>query len=195
MVAVASMPVEKVPVSVSVSEDVDVDLDVDLDVGFCVLLTCTDIELVACRLRFVPDGSGPERKETAEEKSHGTEVNGIVDCGREEWVLALHSEGFLIDVGGCSLTEPPPGGWMLLELESGKSDAAAVGEPVATQGQTLGGTKDEVSLCVPLHGIGTVSTVAVTAGADSVDLGSAALLPLTLPPSATIDCHEPLLSP
>lgn len=71
----------------------------------------------------------------------------------------------------------------------------AKGEPVATQGQTFGVTQLEVSLWVPLQGTGTLSMVAVIAGADSVDVGSAALLPLTVPPSATIDCHEPLLSP
>lgn len=80
----------------------------------------------------------------------------------------------------CSLTEPPRGGWTCPELDcqpAGKL-ADAVGESVATQGQTLGVTKDDVSLWVPDQGMGAVSTVAVTAGADAVVAGSAPLLPL-----------------
>lgn len=67
----------------------------------------------------------------------------------------------------------------------------AVGEPVATQGQTSGVTKLEVSRWVPLHGTGTLSTVAVMRGADWVEVGSSTLFPLTFPPFAMIDSHEP----
>ena len=39
-------------------------------------------------------------------------------------------------------------------------------------------------------------TVAVTVGVDSTDeIVSALIFPLTFPPSAVIDCHDPLLSP
>lgn len=48
---------------------------------------------------------------------------------------------------------------------------------VATQGQMLGVSKLEVSRCVPDHGIGMFSTVAVTGGAGKVDLGSLPSLP------------------
>jgi hypothetical protein len=54
----------------------------------------------------------------------------------------------------------------------------AVGESLATQGQTLGVTQLEVSLCVPLQGTGAPSAVAVMLGADWIEEGSAPLLPL-----------------
>ena len=98
----------------------------------------------------------------------------------------------------CSLIEPPPGGLFWPELDSQSywyPVDKAVGEPDATQGQTFGVTQVEVSLWVPLQGTGTLSMVAVIAGAGSADTGSAPLFPLTFPPSATIDCHEPLRSP
>lgn len=59
----------------------------------------------------------------------------------------------------------------------------------------LGVTKLSVLRWVPSQGIGILSTVAVTAGAETVDLGSLLSLPSTLPFSAVMDCHEPLLSP
>jgi hypothetical protein len=50
---------------------------------------------------------------------------------------------------------------------------------LGTQGQILGVTKLDVSRCVPLKGIGALSIVAVTGGADStVEMDSASLLPL-----------------
>jgi hypothetical protein len=97
-----------------------------------------------------------------------------------------------------SLAEAPPGGLLLPELDSQSYAvpvAPAVGESEATHGQTSGVTQLEVCLCVPLQGTGALLAVEVIAGADSVDVGSAPLLPLTLPPVAVIDSHEPLVSP
>lgn len=69
---------------------------------------------------------------------------------------------------GCSLIEPPPGGEMRPEADSHPlgRPVEAEAESVATQGQTLGVTKVEVSLCVPLQGMGIPEAVAVIVGAD-----------------------------
>lgn len=169
---------------------------VSVAVALSVVVIIADILLVACRDTFWLGVSRPEWEETANEEPKGTGVEGKVDCGKKKnSVSAFDSRDSSKDMRGGSLTEPPPGGLTWPELESTAPVAPGADDPVATQGQTLGVTNDEVCLWVPLHGIGTLSTVAVTAGADSVDLGSASLLPFTLPPSAVMDFHEPLWSP
>ena len=64
---------------------------------------------------------------------------------------------------------------------------------VDTQGQIVGLTKLDVSLWVPLHGIGS-SPLEVTVG-DAASVATeavAAMLPPTLPPTAEIESANPL---
>ena len=131
------------------------------------------------------DVSSPEGEKATDEQADGTDINREIDCERGGSGLAVDT--MLVGAGQCSLTEPPDSKPLGSEV--------AVGEPVATQGQTLGVTKVEVSRWVPLQGTGALSTVAVISGADWVEVGSSALLPLTLPPFEIIDCHEPDISP
>lgn len=89
----------------------------------------------------------PDREEAANEEK-GTEVEGKIDCETEDTVLVMGPIGVLEGAGVCSLTEPPPGAliWPELDCQWGGKLGEAVGESVATQGQTLGVTHDEVSM-------------------------------------------------
>jgi hypothetical protein len=143
--------------------------------------------------------STPEWEKATEDERNAADVDRKVDCEERDSILTDELEKDAEKQAGASLlTEPPLGGLFWPEADSQSywyPVDEAVGEPEATQGQTLGVTQEEVSLWVPLQGTGALSTVAVISGADWVEAGSAPLLPLTLPPSATIDFHVPLLSP
>jgi hypothetical protein len=184
-----------------VGEEVTLADDTSIAVGssvckYSVCWCCFLVVLVevvdAGRVTSLEDDLGPEGKKATDEETKGSEVNREVDCERRGSVLVIDTKEVLVGARQCSLTEPPPGAWIWPELDSQPlGRPVEVGEPVATQGQTLGVTKLEVSRWVPLHGTGTLSTVAVISGADWVDVGSSALFPFTLPPLETIDSHEP----
>lgn len=186
---VVSGPIAKVSVSDSVSALVVLDVVVSA-------VVLARLVLIVWRVALIRGVSSPEREKAPDEETKGTEVERKVDCAVREPVLVIDSKGVLEGAGVCSLTEPPRGGLIWPELDSqplGKL-GDAVGDAVATQGQMSGVTCDDVSMWVPSQGMGALSTVAVTAGADSVGAGSAALLPSTLPPRATMDCQLPDLS-
>ena len=170
-------PIAKVSVSDSVSALVVLDVVV-------LVVVLAKLVLIVWRVAVIDGVSSPEWEKAPDEETKGTDIERKVDCATREPGLVIDSKGVLEGPGVCSLTEPPRGGLIWLELESqplGKL-GDAVGDAVATQGQTSGVTYDDVSKWVPSQGMGGLSTVAVTAGADSVDAGSASLLPSTVPP-------------
>jgi hypothetical protein len=123
--------------------------------------------VVAGRVTILEDDLGPEGEKTTDEEAKGIEINREVYCERRGSGLVIDTKEVLVGARQCSLTEPPPGGRICPELDSQPLGRPVdVGEPVATQGQTSGVTKLEVSRWVPLHGTGTLSTVAVIRGAD-----------------------------
>jgi len=163
-----------------------------------VVLVLIFFELVLDARRVaLPEVSSPEGEETADDEAQDTEVNWEVDCGDDSVLVTSSRDVLTRGARGCSLIELPPGGEMRSEADSQPlgRPVEVEGRSVATQGQTFGVTKVEVSLCVPLQGIGMSEAVAVILGAAWVSVGSSARLPLILPPLETIDSHEPDLSP
>jgi hypothetical protein len=156
-----------------------------------------EVMLWARRVELPHEVSSPEGEKTADSESQETDVDWKVGCEEDNSVLVTDSRDMLMKgTRDRSLIEPTPGGEVRPEADSQPlGRAEAEGESVATQGQTSGVTQVEVSLCVPLQGMGIPEAVAVIVGADWVSVGSSAELPLILPPLEIMDSHEPDLSP
>lgn len=157
-----------------------------------------EVMLWAIRVAFPHEVSSPEGEKTADCESQEADVDWKVGCEEDDSVLVTDSRDMLMKgTRDRSLIEPTSGGEVRPEADSQPlgRPAEAEGESVATQGQTSGVTQVEVSLCVPLQGMGMPEAVAVIVGADWVSVGSSAELPLILPPLEIMDSHEPDLSP